>query len=49
MSLTQSIVQVFAEVTALLGDKNIEKEQGSQYETEMFSFLMLMFDAAIFC
>ena len=46
--LTQGLVKSFLTVTALLGNKNIEKEWGGKYYTAMVLFWLLIFDADVF-
>ena len=48
LSLTQGLVQIFAEVIVLFGDDNIEKEQGGQYYMTIVSLLLILFDDYVF-
>ena len=40
-------MQIFAEVTTSLGDKNINEEWGSQYDTARVALLLLLFYDAV--
>ena len=45
--LMQGLEKLFLKVTVLLGNKNIDKERGSKYDTKMVMLLMLLFSATV--